>query len=147
MRGEGPFAVIRLEPVRQVAGEVGNQAVGVFLEAPHICSIFSPILQHCRGKFLVQPLGLGKALVGVDVAHLDAFFKPVHGFCGEESPLSDRQAARTIPGQPQADVGIVQNVFFVQGISSNTHPLYPQIPISSSSFFFSAFSACNGFYF
>ena len=92
------------------------------------------------GKFLVQPLGLGKALVGVDVAHLDAFLKPVHGFCGEESPLSDRQAARTIPGQPQADVGIVQNVFFVQGISSNTHPLYPQIPISSSSFFFSAFS-------
>ena len=92
MRGEGPFAVIRLEPVRLVAGEVGNQAVGVFLEAPHICSIFSPILQHCRGKFLVQPLGLGKALVGVDVAHLDAFLKPVHGFCGEESPLSDRQA-------------------------------------------------------
>ena len=40
MRGEGPFAVIRLEPVRRVAGEVGNQAVGVFLEAPHICSIF-----------------------------------------------------------------------------------------------------------
>ena len=66
-----------------------------------------------RGKFLVQPLGLGKALVGVDVAHLDAFLKPVHGFCGEESPLSDRQAVRTIPGQPQADVGIVQNVFFV----------------------------------
>ena len=140
MRGEGPFAVIRLEPVRRVAGEVGNQAVGVFLEAPHICSISSPILQHRRGKFLVQPLGLGKALVGVDVAHLDAFLKPVHGFCGEESPLSDRQAARTIPGQPQADVGIVQNVFFVQGISSNTHPLYPQIPIPSSSFFFSAFS-------
>ena len=55
MRGEGPFAVIRLEPVRRVAGEVGNQAVGVFLEAPHICSISSPILQHLSLIHISEP--------------------------------------------------------------------------------------------
>ena len=37
MRGEGPFAVIRLEPARRVAGEVGNQAVGVFENFIVIC--------------------------------------------------------------------------------------------------------------
>ena len=39
MRGEGPFAVIRLEPVRQVAGEVGNQP-WAFSWKHHIYALF-----------------------------------------------------------------------------------------------------------
>ena len=56
---------------------------------------------------------------------MDTLLEPVGGFGGKESALRGGQAALAVLGQPQADIGVVQNVLFVTGKPSGATVIQP----------------------